>query len=109
MKEYLSKDEVYDIVYGHFCASSDEVEETLNSIIAEVREAPAANVREQISGKWIGIPVTRPYAKCSVCGRACHPVDVVNGKAIAYPFCPYCTSKNSETEAEQEGEEYGQD
>jgi len=42
--EYVTKDSIFDIVFGEFCACSDETEQVLNSIIEQVRALPAEPV-----------------------------------------------------------------
>lgn len=48
--EYISKDDVFDIVMSMYCASSDETEEVLGNIIEAIRKHPPADVAEK--PKW---------------------------------------------------------
>lgn len=41
---YVTKDSIFDIVFGEFCACSDETEQVLNDIIERVRALPAEPV-----------------------------------------------------------------
>ena len=42
--EYVTKDSIFDIVFGEFCACSDETEQVLNDIIERVKALPAEPV-----------------------------------------------------------------
>jgi hypothetical protein len=86
-KEYIERDQMHDILAGQFCACSDEVEETINAIWAEVRALPAADVRENVKARWEedildGLPGYRPVV--IVCSN-CHRVSMAG-----FSYCPNC-------------------
>ena len=84
--EYVTKDSVFDIVFGEFCACSDETEQVLNDIIQKVRELePKPNT----NGKWRYWYRTlddNGYSRCSCC-----QTDVIGH--VKYPYCPNCGAK----------------
>ena len=89
--KYITKDSIFDIVFGEFCACSDETEQVLNHIIEQVRALPAADVAPVIHGKWHDVYMTSPSsfaATCSICGISNdipHP--------ISAHYCPHCGAK----------------
>lgn len=60
---------------------------------------PAADVRENVHGRWIGVPVTQPYIKCSVCGHSCHAKTSLGSfggmQVDVYNYCPNCGAQMS--------------
>ena len=89
--EYVTKDSIFDIVFGEFCACSDETEQVLNDMIEQVRALPATDVTPVVHGKWHDIYMTSPSsfaATCSICGISNdipHP--------ISAHYCPNCGAK----------------
>lgn len=89
--EYVTKDNIFDIVFGEFCACSDETEQVLNDIIQKVRELPPSI--SNVHGKWIYWYRNLDdsgYSRCSCCN-----VDVIGH--IKYKYCPHCGAKMEET------------
>jgi len=89
--EYVTKDSIFDIVFGEFCACSDETEQILNDIIEQVKALSATDVAPIIHGKWHDVYMTSPSsfaATCSICGISNdipHP--------ISAHYCPHCGAK----------------
>lgn len=86
--EYVTKDNIFDIVFGEFCACSDETEQVLNSIIEQTRALPIEDVVPVIHAKWLAFsdPVLKVKFTC-YCSNC-------NEKSIRrYPYCPGCGAK----------------
>ena len=43
--DYISRNAAFDAVFGQFCASSDETEAALNSLVEDIKSIPAADAR----------------------------------------------------------------
>ena len=87
--EYVTKDSIFDIVFGEFCACSDETEQVLNNIIEQVRALSDTDVAPVIHGKWSEKidPWDRQHiGKCSECGKR-------YSDYIYFRFCPNCGVK----------------
>ena len=84
--EYATKDSIFDIVFGEFCACSDETEQVLNNIIEQVRALPAADIVPVRHGQWIfyHYELYGCYYECSNCKYES------NKKTN---FCPNCGSR----------------
>ena len=58
-----------------------------------------ADVRENVHGRWIGVPVTQPYIKCSVCGHSCHMKTTIDSWGVrgvdVWNYCPSCGAQMS--------------
>lgn len=53
MSKFVEQEQVLDIVFGQFCASSDETEAALNAIIEAVKDLPYVCVRAVTCGECI--------------------------------------------------------
>ena len=89
--EYITKDNIFDIVFGEFCARSDETEQVLNDIIEQVRAIPAADIAPVRHGEWIvcGDGLYVPYL-CSHCGKT---VPAILIEKYSHNYCPNCGAK----------------
>lgn len=88
--EYVAKDDVFDIVFGEFCACSDETEQVLNDIILQIRELPAISKAHGQWRYWYRNLNDNGYSRCSNCN-----VDVI-GHA-KYKYCPHCGAEMHES------------
>ena len=88
--EHVIKDSIFDIVFGEFCACSDETEQVLNDIIEQVRALPAADVVPARHGNWEFIDSAPWYHKCNQCQCFLKIDDITDGKAN---YCPNCGAK----------------
>ena len=84
--EYVTKDSIFDIVFGEFCACSDETEQVLNSIIEQAIVLPAADVAPVVHAYWINLGKygDRYNWRCSSCKRE---------SIMAINYCPSCGAK----------------
>ena len=111
MAEYIEREEVLkrlkfkaetDTTYNHLKRRG------LESAMAQVRKAPAADVAPVVHGEWedyhfvkVDCPKSGfPTVKCSVCEIAF--CDLINNHHFMYHFCPNCGAK---MDGEKKGDE----
>lgn len=87
MSDYIRRDkaiEICDWWQHEYDESASRIDDIISWISGDIKGLPAADVRENVRGKWIDMnTITENYYpryKCSVC----------DGYANYSDYCPYC-------------------
>ena len=88
-KEHIGRIEALDACYNGWNMDAA----TIETITANIRRIPAADVVERKKGSWIEDGYYHEPCVCSYCGEPCK--DTVMGKP-RWIYCPMCGSKNQE-------------
>ena len=91
MKEYIERERLKEALNADLQTLQSLDEHTMNLILLEIYEAPAADVAPVRHGRWI-----RPHwrnsvscADCSECGAEAHHAEY-RGVQKNYKICPAC-------------------
>lgn len=89
-KEYIEKDDFYDVIDGGFDLNFDELPESKAALLEMIRNFDPADVKPVVRGEWIegeyvGEVGDEIKWHCSSCGFA-----VLSDEHPAWRFCPDC-------------------
>lgn len=102
MADYISREAVFDVLFGRYCASCDETEQALTAAIEEIKTIPAVDVAPVRHGRWFKAqgswctPGGDPVWECDQCGKGRHVYgiehgtygrDIADGQWVSCPNC----------------------
>lgn len=104
MAEYITKEQVRDIMAAHYPYATLREETAMHHINEDLKALPAADVVEVVHGEWFA-ENNRPKSSmfyCSFCHRTCNDIQPIRKKGwkkrCRYAYCPNCGAKMDITE-----------
>lgn len=97
MSDYIDRERLKEAFNADLQTLQTVDKHTMNLILMEIDEAPAADVAPVVHGRWLDedfpekMATVHGFAICSVCGKLSHKSE--HGYNILSIYCPHCGAK----------------